>query len=214
VELATGLELGAGPPTCLEDIDIVGYRYCTPYGVWGRSLREPYTFVTVGVNHRRLRAATGRRSPVSLRATATSGADPGAMTDAVTFSERLGFALPRRLYVAFEFELGNLIAFDDPTASPDIVLASTAALGLRGGLGPGAIALEVAGGALAQSYATDGRLRGEPLVEARARADLWITPWFSFGGTVGTSLLDRDLWTAGLHLGFHSHAYAGDRGLP
>jgi hypothetical protein len=199
-------------PPCADDSDVVGYRRCTPYGTWGLDLREPYAFVTAGINFRHLPALgapTGGRSP---RGT-TIGAAPASpgMSEAVTFSERLGFALPRTLYLAFDFELGNLTASGEPDTAPDIVLVGAVALGLRGGLGPLGVSVELAAGGMAHSYAEDGDMRGAGLVEGRGRADLWLSPWFSVGGTLGTSLLDRELWLAGFHIGFHSHAFAGDR---
>jgi hypothetical protein len=133
------------------------------------------------------------------------------VAEAVTFSERLGFALPQTLYLAFDFELGNLAASGEPSPAPDIVLVGAVALGLRGGLGPLGVSVELAAGGMAHSYAEDGDMRGTGLVEGRGRADLWLTPWFSVGGTLGTSLLDREQWLAGFHIGFHSHAFAGDR---
>jgi hypothetical protein len=49
------------------------------------------------------------------------------------------------------------------------------------------------------------------VVEARARGELWLSPWITAGATVGASVLDRGDWMAGVYLGVHSRAFAGSR---
>jgi hypothetical protein len=83
----------------------------------------------------------------------------------------------------------------------------------------GAIAIEGAGGLrnvryeFASSYhncesrATIVANRG--VVEARARAELWLSPWITAGATLGTNVLERDDWMAGVYLGVHSRAFGG-----
>jgi hypothetical protein len=85
----------------------------------------------------------------------------------------------------------------------------------------GSIAIEGAGGLrsvryeFASSYhncetqATIVANRG--VVEARARAELWLSPWITAGATLGTNVLERDDWMAGLYLGVHSRAFADGR---
>ena len=60
---------------------------------------------------------------------------------------------------------------------------------------------------LAYSPANSTDLDTERVVEGRARADVWISPWLTLSGVVGTSLLGDDGCMAGAALGFHTHAY-------
>jgi hypothetical protein len=61
------------------------------------------------------------------------------------------------------------------------------------------------------SYPTQADMKTDGLLEARARVDVWLAPWFTIGGSVGASLIEEGSWMAGLYLGFHTWAYAGDR---
>ena len=49
------------------------------------------------------------------------------------------------------------------------------------------------------------------VVEARARAELWVSPWLTAGVSVGSNVLEKNDWMAGLYFGIHSRAFAGTR---
>jgi len=49
------------------------------------------------------------------------------------------------------------------------------------------------------------------LVEGRGRAELWLSPRITLGGVAGASVLRHDEWLLGAFVGFHTHAFAGDR---
>ncbi|MDB4957405.1 MAG: hypothetical protein JWO36_4974 [Myxococcales bacterium] len=196
-------------PPCIDGTDVVGYERCSRYGSWGQNLLEPYMFVDLGMNVRHFAAASGP-SGVAYRGTrpvTTSGSQ-----EAVTFDERLGVALSHALYLGLDFELGNFASLDESTsAAPDMLVAGLAAFGLRGGLGPIALAGEVAVGGMAYSFPSDKSLRTTELVEVRARGELWLSPWVTVGAQIGTSIVEKDQWIAGLYIGFHTYSYAGDR---
>jgi hypothetical protein len=50
-----------------------------------------------------------------------------------------------------------------------------------------------------------------PLLEARARAALWLSPFLNLGVTAGASVIDRGAWMAGVNLGFVTQAFGGLR---
>ena len=98
------------------------------------------------------------------------------------------------------------------------------ALGLAGARGStqhGALALEAAGGVRNTSYYFDSTYHmcetqtivneTRAVVEARARAELWLGPWITAGATLGTSVLSKGDWLAGVYFGIHSRAFAGVR---
>lgn len=146
---------------------------------------------------------------------------------------RLGVTGRHGFYGAVEGELGGIVS-----DAPDAEMISQGALGtpsiensyglaygglvvagLRGNAGPLALGAEVAGGVRGVSYHYESRYlaceqtdviaahRG--VVEARARAALWVSPTWSVGVQLGSSLLDRGAWMTGIYVGAHSYAYGG-----
>ena len=204
-----------GRPCYTDDNDVVGYRRCDRYGSWGRNLLDPYVFFDLGMNQRTFGSAATAPAVVPAARTTTGPKPVGGKTtsaSALLFDERMGFGLSRHMYGAVDFELGNfgnLDSLDEHT--PDLVVDGLASLGLRGGLGPFALGVEVAGGVMEYTYAweRDGHVDG--MLEARGRVDLWLSPWCTVGAVAGTSLIAQGDWMAGLFLGVHTWSYAGDR---
>jgi hypothetical protein len=155
---------------------------------------------------------------------------------AITSDVRVGVGLPHGLYVAVDGELGGL---SDPAragtemmttgtyGSPeiaqgtDMMLAATGVVGARGTTRYGALGIEAAAGARSVRYAFDSAYHDcnqtttitttNAIVEARARAELWLGPWITAGATVGTSVISQGDWLAGVYLGVHSQAFGGGR---
>ena len=211
-EWPTDMELccvGHEHPPCPDDTtDVVGYRQCTRYGAWGSNLLDPDMFVQVGMN---MRHFASHGPSAAARTTMPPEANRGG-DDALMFDERIGYPVTRGLYLAFDFELGN---FDNPdskrTNDRDFVLDGLLSLGARGGVGPFSLGAELAGGVMQSSFPQQPNESTDAIVEARGRAELWLAPWFTVGGAIGASLIDRGDWMAGLYLGVHTWAYAGDR---
>jgi hypothetical protein len=150
---------------------------------------------------------------------------------AVLTTLRLGFAPARNLYLAGELELGGLArtpnrvemmstgTFGAPSITPTstLVVGGTAVAGLRGDLRGLTLGAEVAGGARVTSYLYESHYLScvtttsiqttSSILEARARASLWLSPFINVGASVGASVIDRGGWMAGLHLGFASRAF-------
>lgn len=203
-----------GPICCTDDglpcsddaTDVVGFHECPKFGSWGHRLTDPYVFVDVGVNDRHFAGAAPMATALA-RATHPISTSKTSGHDALMLDERIGFGVSRGLYAAFDFELGDL----DSSHEEDLVLDGLASLGVRLPVGPLMLAGEVSGGVMESSYATQANIQVDGVLEARARVDLWLAPWFTVGGMAGKSLLDHGDWVAGLYLGFHSWGYAGDR---
>jgi len=207
----TCFEVGDHSPPCVADgTDVVGYRHCPWYGAWGSNLLDPYLFVDLGMNIRHFASHGGRA--LAARTTMPPGAGTRTEGDtALTFDERIGYGITHGLYAAIDFELGNFADNGSRSGTRDVVLDGLASLGIRGGIGPVALSVELSGGAMVSSYPSQADVQTDGLLEAHARADVWLAPWFSIGGAIGASLIDRGDWMAGLYLGFHTWAYAGDR---
>jgi hypothetical protein len=198
------------PPCATDGSDVVGYHHCPWYGSWGSNLLDPYLYLDLGMNVRHFGAHSG---PVlAARSSTPGGTSSGGGDMALTYDERIGYGIAHGLYAAIDFELGNF-ADTDPTRTNtrDVVLDGLASLGVRGGIGPLALSVELSGGAMVSSYPTQADMKTDGLLEARARVDVWLAPWFTIGGSVGASLIEEGSWMAGLYLGFHTWAYAGDR---
>jgi hypothetical protein len=201
---------------CTSHLSSRGHASCT-YGSWGANLKEPYLFVDFGMNSRHFSTPAPMIGGLALRTAAASASTSGPSSvtgrpdDTLVFDERIGVGLVRGLYGAIDLELGNFALDSRHMAGRDVVFAGTVSVGYRLGLGPLAAAVEIAGGGSAYAFANSSDLSTMALVEVRGRAELWLSPWMTIGGVAGTSMIRPDEWMVGGYVGFHTHAYAGDR---
>ena len=95
-----------------------------------------------------------------------------------------------------------------------------AVVGVERGFGRLSLGGEVMGGARgvrveAESFrgacdTTDTSLAARGVVEARVRADAWLTPWFTVGAYAGRDVTGAQT-TAGVGIGGHLRAFDGSR---
>jgi hypothetical protein len=156
---------------------------------------------------------------------------------ALVATARLGFGLSHGLYLAAEGELGGLVrtsaasraemtstgTFGAPsiTYTSSLVAGVHAVAGIQGAAGPGSLGAELVGGVRSITHGYESRYlacvtttshsAAMPVLEARARASYWLTPFVNLGATAGASLVDRGAWVGGLHLGFVTQAFGGQR---
>jgi hypothetical protein len=156
---------------------------------------------------------------------------------ALTTNVRLGVGVARGLYAGVEGELGGLVApaatstemtstpgtFGAPSVSQTsgLVIGVAGVAGYRASGGRGSVVLEGAGGVRSVRYNFDSTyhecetstavVATRGVVEARARAELWLSPWLTAGVTLGSNVLDKSDWMAGFYFGAHSRAFAGTR---
>jgi hypothetical protein len=234
---------GSAGPACADAIDIVGYRRCTKFGRWARPPRSVQAILELGTAVRTFQSplgdATGRLAhddeSFTYRVTGrpAEASDPAAET-AIVGTVRIGFPLPRGLYVAVDGEIGGLTRttsraemtstgmFGAPSITPgaSVVTSGLVAAGARGETRHGTLAVEAAG-VRAIFYQYQSRYLAcessathkvsSPLLEARARASRWLSPFVHVGATVGASVLERGAWMAGVHLGVVTQPYGGMR---
>jgi hypothetical protein len=136
-------------------------------------------------------------------------------------------------YLAGELELGGLkgarvraeMTSSGTLGSPDITPASVMVIGGVGVAGVGGrvtsfldLGAEVAGGVRAFAYqfessylaceTTSTVTTAQAVLEARARASLWLTPQVSLSALLGKSAIDAGV-VGGISIGFTNHAFAG-----
>ena len=207
----------ADPPpeesACGDPDDVVGYRECPRFGGWGQNTQSPDVFIAIGANIRHF--GDQAPPPVAARTTMPSSTNPGSTrrgNDALSIAERIGVGLPHGFYTALDFELGNFEALSaSDRTDRELVLDGLLSFGLRLDIGPLAVSGELSGGAMEYGYQDDIELHTVAVLEARARADVWLGPWFTAGVAVGQSLLRADEWLGGIYLTCHSRSYAGGR---
>jgi hypothetical protein len=164
------------------------------------------------------------------------GAESSPTDVAVTSNLRLGFGVGRGLYSGLEFEIGGVVSaaaanaemttsgtFGSPSLSQGraVYLGFAGLAGYRVSGGLGSLAIEGAGGLRSVRYnfessyhlceTSETFVSTTSVIEARARGELWLSPWLTAGAQLGTNVLDRGDWMAGLYLGVHSRAFAGTR---
>lgn len=178
---------------------------------------------------------THEGTPFAYRVVSPTG--PESSNDvAMTMNMRFGFGSRIGLYVAADLELGKLVStagahpemigsgtFGSPsiTQSNAFMVSGLGVLGLRGGSGKRSYGIEAAGGARVVGYEYESRYLAcqteetltatQSVLELRARASTWLTPFVSAGAMVGASVIDKGDWMGGIYLGVHTHAYGGSR---
>jgi hypothetical protein len=164
------------------------------------------------------------------------GSTRRSLDTAVLSTMRASFDATHGLYSAVEFDLGGLTqpgrasmemmstgAFGAPDLSQrgGLIVDSLAAVGFRGQTHAGSLGIEMAGGMRAVSYHFHSSYHDceqmttltafGAIAEARARGELWLSPWVTAGATIGTSVIENHTWMGGVYLGFHTRAFGGTR---
>jgi hypothetical protein len=172
----------------------------------------------------------------AFRAVQSATATRRALDTAVLSTMRISVGMPRGLYTGVEVDLGGVTrpgtastemmstgVFGSPelAQSGGFIVDSVGVVGVRGRTGAGTLGVEMAGGLRAVSYSFHSSYHGceqmadllafAPVAEARARGELWLSPWLTAGAMVGASVLERDAWMGGLYLGVHSRSFGGER---
>lgn len=174
----------------------------------------------------------GSESFMYRTVTPEGGGDASAAA-AVASNLRIGVGLGHGLYAGIEGELGALTntparvemmssgVFGAPEieARTALLFGGAGFVGARVSHGRASLSIEGAGGArnVRYRYASSYRYCDEvsivdvvtPVLEARARAELWLNPWFTVGAQAGSNVAAKGDWMTGFYLGIHSRAFGG-----
>jgi hypothetical protein len=224
-------------PACVDTIDVHGHRQCTRFGRWGQATRRPGIVVELGTAVRQFASPLTERTGTidhdgeSFQYRVVSPTRR-ALDTAVVAQMRVALALRHGFYAGLEFEAGALtdssasaeMASTGESGRPNIeqtsvgVLGGQAVAGFRTRLGRASLGIEAAGGFRALTYnyestygdceTTTAVLAVGGMVEGRARASYWLSPFVTIGVTAGKSLTD-DAWMGGIFLGAHTRAFGG-----
>jgi hypothetical protein len=229
------------PTACDHDSSVVGLRRCQRFAAWAKNLEYPQFILEGGALVRRFPSLLGSQlgsvshGVESFSYRMIQPASVRRFDTALLASLRATVDLSRAVYGGVELDLGSVFpsqpatemvsagVFGSPDLQPRHGLLGDAlgVAGVRVATGFGALGVELAGGVRAVSYAFRSSYHDcvqstsvsalAAVAEARARGELWLTPWLTAGVTLGTSVVERNAWMGGLYLGVHSHAFGGDR---
>jgi hypothetical protein len=176
--------------------------------MWGAALEDPYVAIRVGFHVRRLPRPPAPEPRAAARSTSGATIAPTGSDTSYTIAETISIATSRVSFIGFEVEISPNAAQNPAPGARAYAAGAQLLLGLHGGTHRFGVATELAGGIrVVETDLTDNGEQG--VLEARAHADLWLTPWFTIGGLAGTSLLERGDWLIGIQLGLHTYSYAG-----
>lgn len=154
---------------------------------------------------------------------------------AVVTNVRATVASEIGIYGAGELEIGGLV--EDPSRmemtstgmygapkleqTSAVAMGALAVAGFQRGTKRLLLGAEVVGGVRAVSYnyhsqylaceQTTSIVRARAVLEARARASVFVSPMFSVGAQLGTSLIAERDWNVGVFVGGYTRAFASGR---
>jgi hypothetical protein len=226
-------------PACVDTTDVHGYRECTDFGAW-RARRSAVAIeiglVASAVDISGLTASGAIDHDGSMYTYRVVGEDLGGRVAAQGLALRT-LLHGRTWYGGFESSFARLSAEERVETMEPRTTLTTRALGSSTALvvvgnrlwldrtfdrafSPVSLAAEVAGGVRLTSIeaesetgvciTTDRTIHGSPVVEARLRADWWISPSASLGAWSGTDLIARTP-SIGLMYSSHLRAFDGTR---
>ena len=195
------------PDPCPNRGGIVGRRACPRYGEW--AIDWPAVTVTFGLSMRHIAQgpvpnSTARSS--SSVTTPTTIDDDSLSVGRYSISEQVAIAPNPLTFFAFEVEFSPSRPENLAPGERQFSAASQLVAGLRGGGKTLRLGVEVAGGMRIVDAEDD---QDDLVLEARARGDIWMTPWLTIGVLIGSSLIDRGDWVTGISLGTHTNAFDG-----
>jgi hypothetical protein len=191
--------------------DVADVEVPPRFGEWGEALEAPYMTVTLGA-HMRVLPRTGSRDPGVAARTISQPETTTGSQRSYTFAQRAVVAVANPLFLGVEAEIG-LGGLESGVVERSVAAGGLVLVGFHAGFGPIAADVELGGGGrfLETANPTHGLLGGEGVVEVRVRAEIWLTPWFTAGGVLGSSVIAKGDWMAGLYLGFHTWSFGGRR---
>lgn len=211
---------------CRDRSTTLGRRVCRNFGDWSSITRLPPVTPELTVSLRSLGLPAGPAAPAAgARTTAPETTTPSQQYRAPGLGLRWSVGVRRGVYLGFGVEGGPVVERDPrPTGAATPVgfyAAGTLHAGVRQRVGALLLSAELGSGAMIVPIApsvpaVEGAamepidLGGRFVIEARARADIWLNPWFTAGAFAGADLQGRGA-VAGLQFAMHLRAFDAGR---
>jgi hypothetical protein len=196
---------------CRDESDVVGHRRCEQFAEWSATNRDPELTFAGGVAFRHIYAPPPVVIDPVSHVARTVAASSRPMAD-IASSEFRFLGGWRSLYFGGELSVGDLTGKTYPYGA---FIQSGGVTGVAVALGPFDLAAEaMVGGRSVRLTTNINRLAPaftEVVIEARARAALWVTPWITLEAEIGAGVLDRSEWVAAAMVGLHTRAFGGRR---
>jgi hypothetical protein len=150
-------------------------------------------------------------APFNTSARSTGSVERPARTLSSLAVGRVLVSLGARTYAGLE--LGSGPAFERPDAgSPRTSeIYYEAVTGFVEPLGPFFIGAELGVGGRSSYQDPAVVTTTDAVIDPRARAGVWLSPWLSLDATAGADVLDAGAWSCGVYLAMHSYSYGGLR---
>ncbi len=192
---------------CRDTTDVVGYQHCARFGEWSAAATDTQLVFEVGLGLRRITALRIDRN-ASARTSVPDA--PGDVSDVIATSSFRVTGVKSGVYAGLEVEIGDLSRRAYRYGG---VVQTGGVLGVRGSFGRLELGAEAA---LAErivrttdvEHVTPPTMTG-PVIELRAKVNVWVSPWLTLGGEFGAGLLDRSEWVGAIMFGFHTRAFGG-----
>lgn len=224
---------------CREVSSVVGYEECSRFASrWGLPNWVPSLSLDLGIVAHRFTERIDERGtvkhfgmPYSYRVTGVPEDDRAFTASALAL--RMTATLRGRWYGGAEEEFGDLgqtphfateaaqatALLPTMTTSGGLYMAVRGLFGAQAGVDRLSLAGELAGGVrmivfdtrsrLMEDSQIDSVLQVRPVLEARVRANYWLSPWIAVGASFGTSIVDSGDVAIGVHVLAHSRTFAG-----
>ncbi len=200
-------QLAEAHSSCQEVSKVVGYRHCGRFGVWSVPLSISLELgISTLVVERPMATAVGRDT--------TGQASPGFL-DAHGFMFGYRFSLPHDWYISSDLTLA--FGITDPVTGDSVAIGrDDLGVGYHHTFGRLSIGGDLAGGVRFSDFAPSGvtardQLAIDGVVDARAHAEVWLTPWITLGAQGRVDLLDSHDVAVAVTIGTHLRAFDATR---
>lgn len=192
---------------CQSESKVVGRDQCRRFGDWSTITSVPAITADLGVRARSLLLSPWPIAGSGLAyQAATAYPTDGRLQ---TFGPALGLSIGSRWHAGLELE-GGITPVSAPGALQGGYGQASVPIGYRGRSGPWLFVVEAAPAVRFTSRFLPGsrsHTTTDPVLEARARVDLMLSPWWSVGVIVGADVNAFGSWMVGLTVTGHIRAY-------
>ncbi len=200
-------QLAEAEPTCHEVAKVVGYPRCGRFGMWSVPISMS---LELGITTLAVERPTG----MAIAREATGEPVSGSL-DAHGFMFGYRFSLPHGWYVSNDLTLA--LGITDPLTGDSVATGrDDFGVGMQHTFGRLTIGGDLAGGFRFTDFAPPGAVAHDQValdgvIDARAQADVWLTPWITLGVQGRVDLLDSHDAAVAVMFGAHLRAFDATR---